>query len=62
MSAKPVILESLSDVELAELAWEQATLTTALAERLEMVARDKQDLLLELELELNKPENDDEQS
>lgn len=46
MSAKPVILESLSDVELTELAWEQAALTTALAERLEMVARDKQDLLL----------------
>lgn len=60
MSAKPVILESLSDVELTELAWDQAALTTALAERLEMVARDKQDLLLEREL--NKLENDNEQS
>jgi hypothetical protein len=60
MSAKPVILESLSDAELTELAWEQAALTTALAERLEMVARDKQDLLSERERNLNKLENDDE--
>ena len=60
MSARPVTLETLSDVELTELAWDQATLTTALAERLEMVARDKQDLMREREL--NKLENDNEQS
>ena len=60
MSARPVILESLSDVELTELAWDQATLTTALAERLEMVARDKQDLMIEREL--NKPENSNERN
>lgn len=60
MSARPVTLETLSDAELTELAWDQATLTTALAERLEMVARDKQDLMREREL--NKLENDNEQS
>lgn len=56
MSAKPLILEALSDEELTELAWEQATLTAALAERLEMAARDRKDLLLET----NQPENEDE--
>ena len=55
MSARPVTLETLSDVELTELAWDQATLTAALAERLEMAARDKQDLMREL----NKLENED---
>lgn len=60
MSARPVTLETLSDVELTELAWDQATLTAALAERLEMVARDKQDLMIEREL--NKLENGNEQS
>lgn len=55
MSAKKIKLAFMKTPELIELAWEQATLTAALAERLEMVTREKEDLLKEI----NQPENDD---
>lgn len=65
MSVKPPTLKQLSErritlafmktPDLIELAQEQAALTAALAERLEMVEREKQDLLMEL----NPLESDD---
>ena len=55
MSVNKTILAFLPTEKLIELALDQAALTTALAERLEMVERDKKDLMEEL----NKPENDD---
>lgn len=45
MSANKWKLAFMKTPQLIELAWEQAALTSALAERLEMVEREKQDLL-----------------
>lgn len=55
MSVSKIKLASMKTPELIELAWEQATLTAALAERLEMVTREKEDLLNEI----NQTESDD---
>lgn len=48
MSVKKITLAFMKTPQLIELAQEQAALTAALAERLEMVEREKQDLLEDL--------------